>query len=121
MTDIERQLEQLNARVALLEQENKQLKSTMIAAAEEIALHWDAHCEEDGYGPSNLIQRLEKGIPAKYSYSAGDFVRLESAVVQLSEYVESLVAQLYRVAPEHRHVECKYLLSEVQQYMEKSK
>lgn len=37
------------------------------AAAVEIEEHWDAHCGEDGYGPSNLLYRLQgKNAPAVY-------------------------------------------------------
>ena len=61
-----------------LEQQAEHLKTVMIAAAEEISKHWDAHCDEEGYGPINLLRRLESGIPAQYGYSAGDFQRLRS-------------------------------------------
>jgi hypothetical protein len=54
------------------------LKTVMIAAAEEIAAHWKAHCDAEGYGPINLMHRLEKGIPAQYGYTAGDFERLRA-------------------------------------------
>jgi hypothetical protein len=54
------------------------LKTVMIAAAEEIAAHWKAHCDAEGYGPTNLMHRLEKGIPAQYGYTAGDFERLRA-------------------------------------------
>jgi len=60
-----------------LEQQAEHLKTVMIAAAEEISKHWDAHCDEEGYGPINLLRRLESGIPAQYGYSAGDFKRLQ--------------------------------------------
>ena len=33
------------------------------AAAEEIKVHWDAHCGSDGYGPCNLVARLEGKLP----------------------------------------------------------
>ena len=61
-----------------LEQQTEHLKTVMIAAAEEISKYWDAHCDEEGYGPVNLLRRLEEGIPAQYGYSAGDFQRLRS-------------------------------------------
>ena len=60
-----------------LEQQAEHLKTVMIAAAEEISKYWDAHCDEEGYGPVNLLRRLESGIPAQYGYSAGDFRRLQ--------------------------------------------
>lgn len=40
------------------------LKTVMVAAAEEIQAYWDAHCDADGYGPVNLMRRLEEGIPS---------------------------------------------------------
>ena len=70
------ELDELTLEVARLRKENEGLRSTMIAAAEEIDAHWDAHCDEDGYGPVNLMNRLERGIPAMYAYKAGDFVKL---------------------------------------------
>jgi hypothetical protein len=41
-----------------LEIENIMLRSMCKAAAREIELHWDAHCDEEGYGPINLLSRL---------------------------------------------------------------
>ena len=61
-----------------IQREIENLKSVMVAAAEEISKHWDAHCDEEGYGPVNLLRRLEAGIPAEYGYKAGDFHRLSS-------------------------------------------
>lgn len=52
------------------------LKTVMIAAAEEIAAHWQAHCDAEGYGPQNLLRRLEEGIPSEYGYTAGAFAAL---------------------------------------------
>ena len=52
------------------------LKTVMIAAAEEIAAHWEAHCDAEGYGPQNLLRRLEEGIPSEYGYTAGAFAAL---------------------------------------------
>ena len=54
------------------------LKTVMIAAAEEIAAHWEAHCDAEGYGPQNLLRRLEEGIPSEYGYTAGAFAALTS-------------------------------------------
>jgi len=34
-------------------------KTMCRAAAQEILNHWDAHCNEEGYGPSNLVARLQ--------------------------------------------------------------
>lgn len=52
------------------------LKTVMVAAAEEIARHWAAHCDAEGYGPQNLLRRLEEGIPSEYGYTAGAFEEL---------------------------------------------
>lgn len=68
-----------------LHEENARLKTVMVAAAEEIAAHWDAHCDEEGYGPANLMHRLEKGIASEYAYKAGDFARLQEANKELLE------------------------------------
>lgn len=66
-----------------LRAEARLLKTVMVAAAEEIAAHWDAHCDEEGYGPANLMHRLEKGIASEYAYKAGDFARLQEANKEL--------------------------------------
>lgn len=54
------------------------LKTVMVAAAEEIARHFDAHCDAEGYGPQNLLRRLEEGIPSQYGYTAGAFEQLRA-------------------------------------------
>lgn len=56
----------------------ERLRSVMVAAAEEIAAHWDAHCDAEGYGPANLQRRLEEGIPSQYGYTAGAFAELKA-------------------------------------------
>ncbi|WP_435607676.1 hypothetical protein [Pseudomonas knackmussii] len=67
-----------------LKAEISRLHSTMIAAAEEIHEHWDAHCDEEGYGPSNLMYRLEKCIDADYpGYTAGAFAQIREEVAAL--------------------------------------
>jgi len=43
--------------------ENRMLKSMCQAAAAEIEQHWESHCDEDGYGPANLMARLTGEIP----------------------------------------------------------
>ena len=73
------------AELRRLHAENEHLRSVMIAAAEEIHAHWDAHCNEEGYGPANLMRRLEEGIPASYGYKAGDFERLTKLNAELVE------------------------------------
>ena len=74
----------LEAEAQALKAEISRLHSTMIAAAEEIHEHWDAHCDEEGYGPSNLMYRLEKCIDADYpGYTAGVFAQLREEVAAL--------------------------------------
>lgn len=72
-----------------LRAEARLLKTVMVAAAEEIAAHWDAHCDEEGYGPANLMHRLERGIPAQYGYKAGDFARLQAVNSELFAILKS--------------------------------
>lgn len=61
-----------------LETHISKLESVMIAAAEEIQEHWQAHCDEEGYGPSNLMHRLENGIAANYDgYKFGQFTKIQ--------------------------------------------
>lgn len=66
------------------------LKTVMICAAEEIQAHWQAHCDSEGYGPANLMHRLEKGIPAQYGYTAGEFARQDSRIKELEERVKEM-------------------------------
>lgn len=79
-----------------LRAEMRLLKTVMVAAAEEIAAHWDAHCDEEGYGPANLMHRLEKGIASEYAYKAGDFARLQEANKELLEALNLTVDALAR-------------------------
>jgi len=51
----------LQAEVTRLAQENLRLRTVMLAAAEEIGEHWEAHCDEDGYGPQSLQRHLRDG------------------------------------------------------------
>ena len=71
-----RVIDALRADAARLTAENANLRTVMVAAAEEIQAHWDAHCDAEGYGPANLMHRLEEGVPAEYGYTAGAFARL---------------------------------------------
>jgi len=73
--------------------DNENLRSVMIAAAEEISAHWDAHCDDEGYGPSNLMHRLEKGLPSEYAYKAGDFERLRVANIDCVNHFNALMAE----------------------------
>ena len=65
-----------------LQKDIEELKTVMIAAAEEIHEHWEAHCDAEGYGPANLMRRLEQGIPSEYGYTAGAFATLKSCVLE---------------------------------------
>lgn len=85
-----------NPRIAYLEMEISNLNTVMIAAAEEIQAHWQAHCDEDGYGPQNLMLRLERGIPAQYNYTAGEFERQEKKIAELEKELCDTKANLGR-------------------------
>lgn len=73
---------------AASEAELSTLRTVMIAAAEEIAAHWDAHCDAEGYGPQNLIRRLEEGIQSEYGYTAGRFAELQAELSTLRQQLE---------------------------------
>ncbi len=64
--------------IAALVAERDKLKTVMVAAAEEIDAHWEAHCDAEGYGPQNLMRRLEEGIASEYGYTAGAFAKLRA-------------------------------------------
>lgn len=85
-------IESIAAEIARLQAECENLRSVMIAAAEEIHEYWDAHCDAEGYGPANLMRRLEEGIPAEYCYKAGDFERLQSELSTLRAATASVQA-----------------------------
>ena len=74
------------------------LKTVMIAAAEEIASHWQAHCDAEGYGPQNLLRRLEEGIPSEYGYTAGAFAALTAERNALRAALESCAVLLDNIA-----------------------
>ena len=42
------------------------LESMCRAAAAEIRAHWEAHCNSEGYGPINLVSRLEGNLPPDF-------------------------------------------------------
>lgn len=79
LDDVERRVDEC----IRLRDENRKLRTVMVAAAEEIAAHWPAHCDADGYGPQNLLRRLEEGIPSEYGYTAGAFEALRAEVSAL--------------------------------------
>lgn len=73
------EIKSLRQRVAELEKERDEAFTVMVAAAEEISAHWEAHCDEEGYGPANLMHRLEHGIATLYpSYTAGAFAACQA-------------------------------------------
>jgi hypothetical protein len=62
------------------------LKTVMVAAAEELKEHWDAHCDDEGYGPISLLRRLEEGLGSLYAgYTAGAFLLLQTENKALRE------------------------------------
>lgn len=77
------------AELRRLHEENRKLKTAMVAAAEEISKHWEAHCDSEGYGPANLMHRLEEGIASEYGYTAGAFARLEAENARLRAWQQS--------------------------------
>lgn len=77
--DLHKSVAALVAKRDAAQRDNAKLRTVMIAAAEEISSHWDAHCDAEGYGPANLMHRLEEGIPSEYGYTAGAFAALKAA------------------------------------------
>lgn len=80
-----------------LRAEISDLHTTMMAAAVEIHGHWAAHCDEEGYGPANLMHRLERGIASQYGYTARTLVMVESERDALRQQRDKL-AELLREA-----------------------
>lgn len=84
-----------------LQNECIELRQVMVAAAEEIHEHWKAHCDEEGYGPANLMRRLEQGIAVCYpGYTIGAFQKLENKVEMLNRRLENVRAYRERKAKE---------------------
>ena len=83
-------IRQQSERIAELEAERDNLHTTMFAAAVEIHEHWDAHRDAEGYGPANLMHRLERGIASLYGYDAKTLQRVEADRDQLRAEVERL-------------------------------
>jgi len=80
-----------------------ELRQVMVAAAEEIHEHWDDHCDEEGYGPANLMRRLEKGIAVCYpGYTSGAFQKLERQVEMLNRRLDLVREQRQREAKDPR-------------------
>lgn len=82
--------DKLNQTIESQAKEIENLKTVMIAAAEEIQEHWQAHCDDGGYGPANLMRRLENGLPSQYGYTAGAFMRQKELVDGQLNIIQSL-------------------------------
>ena len=91
-------------RIAELENELADLHTTMFAAAVEIHEHWEAHCDAEGYGPANLMHRLERGIASQYGYDAKTLQRIEAERDQLRAEVERLRVERERWYTSFEHV-----------------
>jgi len=74
---------------------------TMMAAAVEIHSHWDAHCDSEGYGPANLMHRLERGIASQYGYDAKTLQLVEAERDQLRAEVERLQRAITKFCKTH--------------------
>jgi len=98
-------LRQQAERIAELEWEIANLHTTMFAAAVEIQAHWEAHCDAEGYGPANLMHRLERGIASQYGYDAKTLQRVEAERDQLRAEVSELRAALWHVKHVAKDVE----------------
>lgn len=67
--DVRSSLQDLVEQNVVLQSENGKLRTLLIehitmcrVAAKEISDHWEAHCDEEGYGPINLLLRLRGEI-----------------------------------------------------------
>lgn len=68
---------ELLAEVDRLTADVRRLRSIMLAAATELTDHWDAHCDESGAGPVNLLRRLQEGT--------GEYAGVEGLRADLAE------------------------------------
>jgi hypothetical protein len=84
--------------LAALRAENEKLRTVMMAAAVEITEHWDAHCDSEGYGPANLVRRLENGFPEQYGYDA-------MALVNAEKRIEAAQAEVARLREDAERLE----------------
>jgi len=96
MTDKEH-ITNLEETIRQLKIEAENLKSVMVTAAEEIQEHWQAHCDAEGYGPSDLMHRLEKGLASDYEgYKPGEFTKLEALLASRDSELSELRQQAKR-------------------------
>lgn len=75
VSDRERKMQ---AEIVKLKADIANYLTVAMAAAVEIQEHWDAHCDAEGYGPVNLMRRLENGFPAQYGYTAKSLIEAEA-------------------------------------------
>lgn len=80
--------------------ERQLLISTMMAAAVEIDEHWAAHCDKEGYGPANLIERLESGIAGDYGYTLAEFKGLKNLISAQTQLLELCSEEIARCNPD---------------------
>ena len=110
-SSIAAELAHRDQRIAELEAENENLRTVMIAAAEEIKLHWEAHCDPvEGLGPVNLLRRLECGIPAEYGYKAGNFRRLMYRVKALEAALTPFADAAAHIPEDAEMLDVDYML-----------
>jgi hypothetical protein len=86
MSDLQRAAELLRQQAADI----ANLHTVMMAAAVEISEHWEAHCDSEGYGPANLVRRLENGFPEQYGYDAQTIVRMQKQLDEQAAEIERL-------------------------------
>lgn len=89
----------LKRRIQELEAEIANLHTVMMAAAVEITERWEAHCDEDGCGPANLVRRLENGYPEQYGYDAKTMVRMDKQIDELTASNNQLREALSKYVP----------------------
>lgn len=77
--DLRKQLAERSGQCEHVERENEMLREVLVAGAEELAEHWDAHCDAEGYGPTNLERRMLECLAVSYpGYSVGAFADLSA-------------------------------------------
>jgi hypothetical protein len=99
---------------ASLEAENIALRSMCAAAAAEIEDHWEAHCDDEGYGPANLMYRLKGQSPPNiYTHFAANMrcvdalELIEEAIVDADGPAEDTVARIREIIWHNAKVEAR--------------
>lgn len=90
----------LAAAVKKLIVERQLLISTMMAAAVEIDEHWAAHCDKEGYGPTNLLRRLESGVASDYGYTLNEYKGLQNIVQEQEALLRTADAVVNKILDE---------------------